>query len=605
MTDSMADLTSLETDDLTLDLHEEGAVRARRLRKLNTRTVPLLRAIGANFLVFGAVVHNVMILGEVDWFAIFAYAGFIEAYCLATWWALDRWYDPDAKLDLSLVFLVADLLPMAVGVYVTGATRSWLFWVFLFRVVDQTSTYFLRAFMFTWLAALAYGGVVLWAVAADGSTINMAGELAKLLFLVMGGSYMAFTARTSERVRDRLGHAIRAARQSVSELKLKSHQLERAREAAEAGSRAKSQFLSRVSHELRTPMNAILGFAQLLEMEKLTAEQRSHVDEIMSGGRHLLDIINEVMDIARVETGALATELGPIRLGPALEEVLRRAEPLAERRQVSIPAQLPPGADVWVMGTERKVRQVFANLLENGITYNHAGGSVTLSCMHRDSRVRVSVTDTGPGIPPGQIEAAFTPFERLGMEQHDPEGTGLGLPVARSLLVAMGGEIGVESELGTGSTFWFELEEAEAPLEQVRSGNGKAVEGPLVLYVDDKPENIMLVRRILARRPAVHLISATLGLEGLETARTRHPDLILLDLDLPDLAGREVLSRIQADSSIRDIPVVVVSAQAEPASVERLLAEGARAYFTMPYDVARFLEVVDDLLGRQASRSST
>ncbi len=597
MTDPNASLRALQSGDLTLDPHEESAVRVRRLRKLNTRTVPLLRLLGANFLVFGAVVHNVMILGAVDWWAILGYAAFIEVYCLTSWWALDRWYDPDARVDLSLAFLIADLIPMAVGVYITGANHSWLFWVFLFRVVDQTSTYFVRAFMFTWLAGLAYGGVVLWAVAVDGATVNVAGELAKLLFLVMGGSYMAFTARTSERIRERLAQAIRTTRRSVSALQIKSRELEKAREAAEAGSRAKSQFLSRVSHELRTPMNSILGFAQLLEMEDLTEEQRTHLDEIMAGGRHLLDIINEVMDIARVETGALASEVRPIRLAPAMAEVLRRAEPLAERRNVTIPTQPPPGADVWVMGSERKVRQVFANLLENGIKYNHAGGSVSLSCMHRGGLIRISVTDTGPGIAPGDIEAAFTPFERMGAEQSDPDGTGLGLPVARSLLEAMEGEIGVDSELGTGSTFWFELQEAEAPLQKVQAGNGKTVQGPLVLYVDDKPENVMLVRRILSRRPTVNLISAALGMEGLEAARSRRPDLILLDLELPDVPGREVLGLIREDPSIRDIPVVVVSAQAEAASVERLLAEGALAYFTMPYDVAKFLDVVDHLLG--------
>ncbi|MFO7893127.1 MAG: ATP-binding protein [Longimicrobiales bacterium] len=596
MTAPNVDPRSMEVEGLALDPGEQRAVRARQLRTLNTRTVPLLRLLGANFLVFGAVVHNSLILGRIDWTAILVYTAFVELYCLASWWALDRWYDPDASPDLALLFLVADLVPMAMAVYLTGADASWIFWVFLVRVVDQTHTYFMRAFMFTWLATLAYASVIGWAVVVDGATVNLPGEIAKLMFLVLAGSYISFTARTSERVRSRLADAIRTARQSVTELRVKSRQLEQAREAAEAGSQAKSQFLSRVSHELRTPMNAILGFAQLLQLDEMTEEQQAHVDEILTGGRHLLDIINEVMDIARVETGSLAKEVEPIRLGPVLREGLERAQPTAERRNVTLPERPPPGSDAWVMGSRRKVRQVFANLLDNAIKYNSSPGTVSLACGHRDGTLRVSVTDTGPGLPAGRIEAAFTPFERLGAEKTDPDGTGLGLPVARSLVEAMNGRIGVDSEPGSGSTFWFELLEAEPPLQEEARVVDAETTGPLVLYVDDKPENVVLVRRILARRPTVRLISSPLGLKGLETARQRRPDLILLDLELPDIAGREVLTRLQDDVATREIPVVVVSAEAEPSKVERLLAEGARAYFVMPYDVAKFLDVVDDLL---------
>ena len=583
-------------EELALDAEGEVMARARRLRKLNTWTVPLLRLLGGNLLVFSAVVHNVLILGQVDWVTILLYTLFIEVYCLASWRALHTWYDPDASTDLAMVFLVADLVPLALAVYITGGHESWIFWVFLFRVVDQSATYFMRAFMFTWLGALTYAGVVSWVVAVDGAAVNVAGEFGKIMFLILGGSYISFTALTAERIRERLATAIRTARQSVAELRVKSNQLEEAREAAEAGSRAKSQFLSRVSHELRTPMNAILGFAQLLDMEKLTEEQQEHVDEIMEGGRHLLDIINEVIDIARVETGSLAEEVQPVHLGSALREVLRRTQPLADRRDVTIPSSPPPGSDVWVMGHERKLRKAFEHLLDNAIRYNSRPGTVSLACGHRDGTIRVSVTDTGPGLRPRQIDGAFTPFERLGAEKEGEGGTGLGLPVARSMVESMEGELGVDTEIGAGSTFWFELKEAEAPLEPVRPKAPSQTGGPLVLYIDDKPENVMLVRRILARRPTVELISAPLGLAGLEAARSRRPDLILLDMELPDIAGREVLSRIQADAQLRDIPVVMVSAEAKASSVERLLAEGARAYFTMPYDVGKFLGVVDDLL---------
>lgn len=571
-------------------------LRAQRLRRVHTRTVPVLRLLGLNLLVVGVVLHNAWILGDMDWSLVLAYAGFAELYALATWWVLDRWYDPRARLDLGLVFLVLDLVPWALAVAVAGGTDSWIFWIFLFRVADQTSTRFRRALGFTALGTAAYLAVVLW-TAATGGTVAWPAEAAKLIFLLMGGTYISITARTAEQVRDRLRNAVRVARRSVEELRAQSSELERAREQAEAGSRAKSAFLSRVSHELRTPMNAILGFAQLLEMEPgLTKEQRTYLDEIMGGGRHLLDIINEVLDIARVETGSLAHEMEPVAVDGAMAEVLERARPAAERRSVALPATPPPGSAIWVCGSPRKVRQVFANLVSNAIKYNSSPGRVTLDCEVREGRVRVSVTDTGAGIPADRIEDAFTPFDRLGAEQHEMEGTGLGLSVARSLVRAMDGDIGVDTRPGEGSTFWFELELAEAP-DEVEAGTARPVgTGPLILYIDDKPENLMLVRRILERRPGVELLSAPLGMRGIQEARIRRPDLILLDMELPDIPGREVLGRLRADAETRDIPVVMVSAEASRVKVERLLADGARAYFTMPYDVAKFLDMIDEIL---------
>lgn len=588
-----------ETVDLAAGPETARDRRARRLRRLNVRHVPGLRLVGITLLVGTVALHNALIDGVVDWVPWLVFALAALAYALGSWAALDRWYQPDQRPDLSVVFLVADLLPMAVAVYLTGAERSWIFWVFLLRVADQTSTRFRRALAFSVLGGVAYLGVVAYVAVVEGRAVTWPAELAKLLFLLLAGLYISLGARLAERIRDRLAEALRLARQSAAELTAQSRYLERARAEAEAGSRAKSAFLSRVSHVLRTPMNAILGFGQLLELENLSEDQRSHVQEILESGRHLLDVINEVLDIAHVETGALTHDLEPVHLGRALEDVLEGSAHAAAMARVNIPAVAPPTADVWVLATGRKLRQVFVNLVSNAIKYNQGNGRVEISCTVSNDRVRVAVTDTGPGLKAEVIEEAFVPFSPLAADEGG--GTGLGLATARSLVKAMGGSIGVDTEPGEGSTFWVELIVTEPGPDSGAEASrpvGAARSGPLVLYIEDRPENVSLVRRILGRRPRIELISAATGLTGLAAARSHRPDLILLDLELPDIAGAEVLARLREDLTLREIPVVVVSAEAAPERVERLLAGGARAYFTMPYDVVEFLDVVDEALGR-------
>lgn len=385
--------------------------------------------------------------------------------------------------------------------------------------------------------------------------------------------------------------------------------LQQAKAEAERANLAKSEFLSRMSHELRTPLNAVLGFGQLLQLDDLTTSQRRSVDLILKGGRHLLDLINEVLDIARIEAGRLPLSPEPVALHDALLETLDLVRPLAAQRQIAL-AQLgadhPDSCRRYVLADRQRFKQVILNLLSNAIKYNRDGGSVTLGCVTvKDRRLRITVQDTGPGIPPHKLERLFVPFDRLDAEQTRIEGTGLGLALSQRLIEAMGGAIGVTSTPGEGSTFWVELPVAEDPLTRHEPLNGSeqlpaalSQTTRTVLYIEDNLSNLELIERLLQRRPGIKLLSAMQGRFGLELARDYVPDLILLDLHLPDLTGEEVLLRLQAEERLRAVPVVVISADATPGQIERLLNDGARAYLTKPLDLERFFHVLDETLGQ-------
>jgi signal transduction histidine kinase/ActR/RegA family two-component response regulator len=383
-----------------------------------------------------------------------------------------------------------------------------------------------------------------------------------------------------------------------------------AREAAEEANRSKSEFLSRMSHELRTPLNAVLGFAQLLESEDLRESDHDSVKQILRGGRHLLDLINEVLDITRIETGTFQLSPEPVLASEVLAEIAELSSPLAAQANVNlVPGTTPGSCDSHVLADHQRLKQILLNLVSNGIKYNRPGGTVALSCERMGATLmRIKVHDTGPGIRPEHRELLFTPFERLGAEQTSVEGTGIGLALSRRLAEAMGGTLDVETALGQGSTFWLELPIVEAPLDRYTRLHGDddvpdlAPEGPTkrILYIEDNASNLQLVERILSRAGGVDLVSATHGRLGLELARQHQPALILLDLHLPDITGDEVLRQLRDDPQTAGIPVVIVSADATEGQVRRLLAEGARAYLTKPLDVGELRGLVASLPEREA-----
>jgi PAS domain S-box-containing protein len=374
-----------------------------------------------------------------------------------------------------------------------------------------------------------------------------------------------------------------------------------AKEEADRANRAKSEFLSRMSHELRTPLNAILGFGQLLERQNPTEQQRSRVEHIISAGRHLLNLINEVLDISRIEAGHLQLSVEPVAIAVVLEEALNLMRPLAADRSMELSIDVQLEKDLHVLADGQRLKQVLLNLLTNGVKYTAVGGRVAVTVDTSDSStIRLLVTDTGAGIASDKLTRLFTPFDRLGVELSGVEGTGLGLALCQRLMHAMGGEIGVSSHVGKGSTFWIELPAANSPLNALSKGRDPRALNPAanaesgkILYIEDNLSNLTLVEQMLAEQPDIELITAMQGGLGIDLARQHLPDLILLDLHLPDLPGHKVLARLQRDKLTRDIPVVVISADATARQIERLMAAGARSYLTKPLDIADFFEVIE------------
>jgi PAS domain S-box-containing protein len=391
---------------------------------------------------------------------------------------------------------------------------------------------------------------------------------------------------------------------------LRLAEAERAREIAVAANLAKSEFLSRMSHELRTPLNAMLGFAQLLELDQshpLPASQRPWVAQIQSAGWHLLDMINDVLDLSRIESGTL--NLQPDKLD--LREIIAAALPLLERdiqRRGIIVTQNVPEDQARVVGDSTRVKQVLINLLSNAVKYNSDGGRIHIAtrASHRDS-IELIVTDTGLGMTAAQLAQLFQPFNRLGRERSALEGTGIGLVISQRLAELMGGALRARSTAGEGSSFILGLPRAEQPdsvvadLEDAKTTSSDYHQR-CVHYVEDNETNVEVMRGILSRRPQVRFDVSITGLDGLAAIRARRPDLILLDMHLPDIDGLELLRHLKADAGTADIPVVVVSADALAAQIEAAMKAGALQYLTKPVSVSQLLSVVDSVLDDAETR---
>jgi PAS domain S-box-containing protein len=411
--------------------------------------------------------------------------------------------------------------------------------------------------------------------------------------------------------RDRRLQGVFAAARDVTERKVldkelqeKNTELESARAVAEKANLAKSDFLSSMSHELRSPLNAILGFAQLMETDAPppTPSQKESVGQILKAGWHLLKLINEILDLAKVESRQVAMSEEPVSLAEVMFECNAMIEPQAQQRGIKL--TLPPFDTQYFVNADRtRLKQILINLLSNAIKYNRDNGTVEVRCAERTpGRIRISIRDTGAGLSPEQLAQLFQPFNRLGQEAGGEEGTGIGLVVAKRLVELMGGIIGVESTIGAGSEFWFELLAVDEPHIATLETNALppprphvAREGGLhtLLYVEDNPANMQLVQQIIQRHPDIQLLTAVTGNSGVELARSALPEVILMDINLPDLNGFEALKILRSDPSTAHIPVIAISANAMPSDIDKGLKAGFFRYITKPIKVDEFIEALD------------
>jgi PAS domain S-box-containing protein len=419
--------------------------------------------------------------------------------------------------------------------------------------------------------------------------------------------------------RDRRLQGVFGAARDVTErrrldqvLQEKNVELESARALAEKANRAKSEFLSSMSHELRSPLNAILGFAQLMASESppATASQSASIDQILHAGWYLLELINEILDLAAIESGKFSITVEPVALGEILLECQAMVDQQAQKRgqTLAFPELDPPR---FVLADRIRLKQVLINLLSNAVKYNRPEGTVVVECTTTaPDRLRVSVRDTGLGLPPEKLAQLFQPFNRLDQEKGGEEGTGIGLVVSKVLVEMMGGVVGVESVVGEGSVFWFELDSTAAAVADPDPATATAEidRGPqpgspvrTLLYVEDNAANLRLVEQLIARRADMRLLSAVDGAAGIRIARESLPDVILMDINLPGISGTQAMKDLRDDPSTAHIPVIAISANAMADDVKRGLAEGFFRYLTKPIRVEEFMTAVDGAMDRGAT----
>ena len=409
-------------------------------------------------------------------------------------------------------------------------------------------------------------------------------------------------------IRDQSGHLRGFAKltRDLTERNKVEATLTNAKAVAEKANLAKSDFLSSMSHELRSPLNAILGFAQLMDSDSPppTPAQGESILQILNAGWYLLELINEILDLAAIESGKLSMSVEPVLLHPLLLECQSMIEPLAKKRGISM--TFPPADGAFCVNADRtRVKQVLINLLSNAIKYNNPGGSVVVDCSATPAsgRIRLTVTDTGPGLAPEKLAQLFQPFNRLGQEAGGEEGTGIGLVVSKRLLELMDGVMGVESAVAKGSTFWVEListpplslpesTEIAAP-EESSAGAGRI---RTLLYVEDNPANLQLVEKIVGRRKDLRLLSAVDGSRGVELARAKLPDVILMDINLPGISGIDALKILLGDATTAHIPVVALSANAMARDIQKGMEAGFFRYLTKPIKVREFMDTLNTAL---------
>ena len=451
--------------EIFLSAEQAAQHRLQTKRTGNVFTIPRLRIIGFTLLALvGVPLHSALITHNFSFDALLAFLVVVELYCTASWLLLYTYYDRVRAFDLGEVFLYADLIVLVGAVYVTGGERSWFFWLPLIRVADQAVHGFGRCLSFVLASTGLFIGFWLYLLLLEGRPIDINSEIAKSIFVGVAGFYIALTSRASERVRNKLGSTMRFARHAISQLKDKSDALIESRQRAERASQGKSEFLARVSQELRRPATTVIGFAQLLEIGDLTPKQRDYVARILRSGQDLGIMIDEVMDLADLQSGSLLITPQDVLLAEVVEDTLAHVWPLAAARGVRlISAEDAKGENARVRADQRALRRVLLNTVAHVIRYSSMDDRVVVSWTHQGESARIAVRDSGPGILSEPVEELLSSSVRPEEELSRMQEMGLGLAFATALVHIMGGQVGADLEIGAGTTYWIDIPLAAAP----------------------------------------------------------------------------------------------------------------------------------------------
>lgn len=439
---------------------EQAARRRDELRRIgNVFTIPKLRILGFTLIALvGVPLHNLFITHNFSFGTFTTFLLITELYCTATWLILYIYHDKVKWFDLGQLFLYADLLLLAGSVYVTGGERSWFFWLPLMRVADQSVNGFRTSAMFNIASTIIFIGLWFFLASVQYHTIDLGSQIAKTAFVAIAGFYIAMTSRASERVRSKLSSTLRFARQAIVRLKDQGEELRVARERAEQVSQAKSEFLARISHELRRPATTVIGFAQLLEMSDLDNKQRDYATRILRGGQDLGVMIDEVMDLADVQSGTVVLRQDEIELADLIEETLTAVWPLAAARGVRlISTEDAASQPLIVLADHRGLKRVLLNIVTHVIRYSGSDDRVVVSWGKEGNLARVRVRDNGPGIVSDPVEEILSADGRVEEDLLRMQQLGLGLAFAKGLTGAMGGKLGADLEVGAGTTYWVEV----------------------------------------------------------------------------------------------------------------------------------------------------